>query len=566
MTVKKTMRAISLALVLCLLASSAPAQETSLRQFAESCLTEVFGYTADEAADFVFEAREDGSLAYWPKKHPAWVYTACRNEYGQLDAASPFHTVYIRFCGEGAVHELLKSIREQDWMSSWSEGSKAAFLDECLKSGINISTETYLAETPALALQGFFESCYGPAAGWTDALFDLRNCVFAEYGLTPEEAPFHVSGVRSFSLQRDHQSDAVRTYTLFEGGTYPEELKEAFSDPHLTGWTCSGGAVRTDESKCDPGKENGLGLAAFEKDGKRQLVQLNGLDGQWTAYPLGTNALYPTGDYRVTYVTRHNAFAVQYRLSDDETAAFYLSPGQTRQGECDQFYTSIGSYERINRKTGEAVWISLSGSGMPTWQKELTPDDLRYPVIDFPCYLGAAPITEFPTTPEAARQYACTGMPEGYVYTVGVNLRTRRSSRSASYGMLNAGTLLPVLERLPGDPSEWIRTKAGFLEGFVAGTYVCDGQTRSAGLSALPVAETLKETPLKKGTGLFDGTLQTLPAGTKMHVIIDNGDWLYVDAPRGEIGFLMDVNGIFGYVRRTDVTFLNTIPGLCWAE
>ena len=97
-------------------------------------------------------------------------------------------------------------------------------------------------------------------------------------------------------------------------------------------------------------------------------------------------------------------------------------------------------------------------------------------------------------------------------------------------------------------------------------TYVHDGQTQSARLSALPVAEAQKEIPLKKGTGLFDGTVQTLPSGTKMHVIIENGDWLYVDVPREEIGFLMDVDGTFGYVRKADVTFLSIIPGLDWAE
>ena len=303
-----------------------------------------------------------------------------------------------------------------------------------------------------------------------------------------------------------------------------------------------------------------------EKDGKRQLTQLSCLDGQWTIHPLGTNALYPAGDYRVTFDAQQNAFAVQYRLNDDETAAFYLSPDQANREHSTLSYTTIENYERVNQKTREAIWITLTRSGMPTWQKELTPDDLPYPVANFPCYLGIVPITEFPDTLQAARQSVYPGIPEGFVYSVGVNLRTQRSSRSATHGVLNAGTLLPVLERLPGDPSEWIRTKAGFLEGFVVDTYVHDGQTQSGHLSALPVVEAQKEIPLKKGTGLFDGTVQTLPAGTKMHVIIENDDWLYVDVPQGEIGFLMDVEGNFGYVRKTDVTFLPAIPGLDWAE
>lgn len=557
---------LALALALLLLFSCASAQAIGIREFAENCLTEVLGYTADEIKDFVFETREDGVLAYWPKDHPTWIYTTAYKNNVPLDSTTPFDTGYTGFCGENAVRDLLRTMKEKGWISEWSEGNKAALLDACLENNVRISTEMYLAETAAQGLQGFFESCYGPTAGWTDALFELRDSVFAEYGLTPEEIPFHMPGVRSFSRRRDHQKEVLRTYTLFDGGTYPDELKEAFSDPHLSGWACHSGALMYDEMEEKSGKGTGKGLAAFEKDGKRQLTQLSCLDGQWTIHPLGTNALYPAGDYRVTFDTQQNAFAVQYRLNDDETEAFYLTPDEAKREQYNLYFTIVNSYERVNRKTGEAVWISLNGSGMPTWQKELSPDGMGYPVANFPCYLGVSPITEFPITLEAARASVFPGMPEGYVYSVGVNLRTQRSSRSATHGVLNAGTLLPVLERLPGDPSEWIRTKAGFLEGFVVDTYVHDGQTQSANLSALPTVKAQKDIPLKKGTGLFDGTVQTLPAGTQMHVIIDNGDWLFVDVPQGEIRFLMDVEGTFGYVRKADVTFLPIIPGLDWAE
>ena len=556
-------RIIWLALVMALTVSVALADEQDLRQYAEDSLTEVYGYLEEEVRDFVFETRQDGSLAFWPKAHPGWIYTVFRGAYGQMDGTTPFHTGYSGYCGENAVRELLRKMREGGWISCWNEEAKAALLDACLEDNVRISTELYLSENANQALQGFFVSCYGPAAGWTEALWDLRDSVFAEYGLTPEETPFHVSGVRTFSRRRTYQKEVLRTCTLFEGGTYPDELKEAFSDSHLAGWACHSGALMYDEMEEKPGRRTGNGLAAFEKDGKRQLTQLSCLNGQWTINPLGTNAVYPTGDYRVTYDLQHNAFAVQYRLNDDETAAFYLSPNQAKREHSTLCSTVINSYERVNRKTGEAVWIGLYGSGMPTWNKELPLDEI---VANFPRYLGVIPITGFPTTLEGARHSVFPGLPEGYVYSGGVNLRTQRSSRSASHGVLNAGTLLPVLERLPGDPSEWIRTKVGFLEGFVVETYVGEGQTQTARLSALPVAEAQKEIPLKKGMGLFDGTVQTLPAGMKMHVIIENDDWLYVDVPQGEIEFLMDVDGTFGYVRKADVTFLSIIPGLDWAE
>ena len=203
---------------------------------------------------------------------------------------------------------------------------------------------------------------------------------------------------------------------------------------------------------------------------------------------------------------------------------------------------------------------------MPTWQKELTPGGISYPVVDFPSYLGVMPITEFPTDLKAALEYRYPDLPEGYVFSGGVNLRTQRSSRSRTHGVLNPGTLLPILERLPGDPNEWIRTRVGFLEGFVTDTYVHTSAPQAATQDALPVVETLKETALKNGTGLFDGSIQTLPAGTQMHVIIDNGDWLYVDVPQGGIHFLMDLEGFFGYVHKADVAFLPKPAGVDWAE
>ena len=565
MRIKKWM-ILSFVLVLCLTSAGAKAQVASIREFAEDCLTEVLGYTADEAKDFVFEEQEDGVLAYWPKAHPTWVYTTAYKNNTPLASTTPFDTGYTGFCGENAVRDLLRSMRHNGWIAAWSEENKAALIDACLEDNVRVSTELYLAESAAQALQYFFESCYGPTAGWTDALWELRDSVFAEYGLPPVETPFHVPGVRSISRRRDHQKEVLRTYTLFDGGTYPDELKEAFSDSHLAGWTCHSGALMYDAMIEMPGKGTGKGLAAFEKDGKRQLTQLSCLDGEWTIHPLGANALYPTGDYRVTFDTQQNAFAVQYRLNDDETEAFYLTPDEAKREQYNLYFTIVNSYERVNRKTGEAVWISLNGSGMPTWQKELSPDGMGYPVANFPCYLGVSPITEFPITLEAARASVFPGMPEGYVYSVGVNLRTQRSSRSASHGELKAGTLLPVLERLPGNPNDWVHTRVGFLEGFVVDVYVHDGQTQTARLSALPIVEAQKEISLKKGTGFFDGIVQTLPAGTKMHVIIEDDDWLYVDVPQGEIGFLMDADGAFGYVRKSDVTFLSTIPGLNWAE
>ena len=81
---------LALALVLLLLFSSASAQAVSIREFAEGCLMEVLGYTEEEVKDFVFEEREGGVLAYWPKEHPSWVYTTVYKNNVPLESTTPF--------------------------------------------------------------------------------------------------------------------------------------------------------------------------------------------------------------------------------------------------------------------------------------------------------------------------------------------------------------------------------------------------------------------------------------------------------------------------------------------
>ena len=65
---------------------------------------------------------------------------------------------------------------------------------------------------------------------------------------------------------------------------------------------------------------------------------------------------------------------------------------------------------------------------------------------------------------------------------------------------------------------------------------------------------------------MFDGTVGTYPAGTRMHVIFEAGDWLYVDIPSGEVSWLMDPDGTFGYVHKNDVEEMTASCLIDWAE
>ena len=70
----------------------------------------------------------------------------------------------------------------------------------------------------------------------------------------------------------------------------------------------------------------------------------------------------------------------------------------------------------------------------------------------------------------------------------------------------------------------------------------------------------------KNGTGLFAGTVASFPLGTKMHVVMEDGDLLYVDVPRGDMAYLMDPEGTFGYVKKDDVFMASLNCILDWME
>jgi hypothetical protein len=133
-------------------------------------------------------------------------------------------------------------------------------------------------------------------------------------------------------------------------------------------------------------------------------------------------------------------------------------------------------------------------------------------------------------------------------------------------GFLQQGAILPVLERLPGNPSDWIRTKVGDIDGYVVVTYTSlDGANASILTSRpLPVAKLKTDAPLLESVGLFAKTKAELKAGQVMHVIMDAGDWLYVVVPQGELGWFMDINGQYGYLKKDQLDVALTLPQLEW--
>lgn len=132
------------------------------------------------------------------------------------------------------------------------------------------------------------------------------------------------------------------------------------------------------------------------------------------------------------------------------------------------------------------------------------------------------------------------------------------------------GTLIPVQDTIPGDPFPWIKTTVGQMKGYVCEQYTsASGEASFSANHAIPlaVAQAQRDIALKSGTGWFDRTVQQLPAGTRMRVIMDQGDWYYVVVPRPEhtSDWLMDVSGTYGYVKKAEVQVGTLGVQLDWA-
>lgn len=568
-------RLLCLVAALLLALPAALAAPEDLIASAKSHLTEIYGYTMKEAEQFEFSFDGKDTLRFWHKDHPEWVYTA-NNRPRDPDtpsATSPFYTgQFFGYPGENDIRWVLNAARETGWFKNWDQAAMAAFR-EALRKAANIRVSVPLALgleagdiTAAQAVEGFFRSCLGEPYQWTAAARQWRDWVLKENGLLPEK-PYLAPDGLAVTVNSRRSGDFIITH--FEDNI-PDSLTAAFSHPQLAGWVCLGGVTQEQQVQGKP--TGGSGIAGFEKAGKRLLVMLfKDKEATWQVVPVGDNALYQN---RAIHFTMDNSFysmRIDYPLPDGELEAFTVMPVRLDKG---MFVCEIESYLHINLSPGHSLKANKAISG---WRLvETLPDGLQaQAALENAAVFGyldaISDISAFPRTPEAWFK-AMEGrlIPEGYAMLAGVNLREKTSSRSASLGEFKPGTLAKLLGFEQGDPYPWLHAQIGLKTGYASTSYVNPpasefGNATSA-TQPLPVAQAKKDMALKSGTGLFDGTLRELPAGTRMHVLCEEKGWLYVSVPRGEAGWLMDVEGTYGYVKPGEVSLAATSLQLDWLE
>lgn len=568
-------RLLSLLMLTALLVSPALADGESPRDSARSCLTEVYGYTPQEADSFEFQDDGKGMLRYWPKDHPEWVYThpyaTSGGEAAPGNAESPFYNGrFYGFPGESAIRDMLRVADQKGWFRQWDRQAIQDFNQALQDSGAFRPTASLAAGlasgtlTAAQAVEEFFRSCLGEPHLWTPAARQWRDAVLKEAGLAPA-APFSLPEGLPITVQgRGGESVTITQFVE----TVPEAIRGLFGHPRLAGFTCLGGVIR--EVKDTLSLVAGSGIAAFEKEGQRLLVMfLRDRNMSWQLFPVSETALRKNLPIALSMDDDYLKTRISCQISSDETEIFTVSP-DTRENQPP--LCQINSYQRVNHKTGEAL---KADNGPRGWFiTETLKDGMQAQataLLAVPGYMEAiTDIDAFPTTGDAWFNIGERLIPEGCAMLMGVHLRQKTSSRSASLGDFNPGTLDRVLGYEKGDPHPWLHAQIGLKTGYASSAYVNPPESEFGNASSftrlLPVAKTRKALALKNGTGLFGATVKELPQGAKMHVLYEEGGWLYVVVPRGEIGWLMDVEGSYGFVRAEDVVTASSALQLDWLE
>ena len=256
--------------------------------------------------------------------------------------------------------------------------------------------------------------------------------------------------------------------------------------------------------------------------------------------------------------------SIVYRLSETETERFLVRTGTRRMENLEGLGCSLLEYSRMDSATGEGFWLDVaSGSASKAVvyhaDGRVQEDTITAPI---PYSLEWLDVNAFPTTLTQCWQLKADELPEGYALSGGVHLRASTSSRGKDLGNYENGVLVKILGQEPGDPHPWYRVRVGSREGYMCSIYVHDDPQAYANRRA-PVGKTTKEVRLKDGASLLSRTVQTLPEGTRLHVLADCGSKLHVMIMEDE-NAPMPASGVDGYLPKDTVQLALTALQLEW--
>lgn len=535
--------------------------EETVIQHAKDLLTEVYGWSYEDSEKFIFHYDEaEGVLEYWPDEaHSAYCYRLYfdRATGRTMDAITPFYEGdYENYPGEGNIREIADAFVKNDWLHHWDSNSIRLFSDLLYRWG-EIEPTQRLSDgleaeniTASEAIRELWLSCLGPEEGWTHAASMWLKELLGEVIISvtaPEARESAAKPPQNEDVRIELKNNTICTASYFVESVPDETNLEQYINQ---GWKLVEGVLAQFSREGDDsfGDSSDQGLFILEKNATRIAVTLIRKHGQWESHAIGPCIL---SDREISITMTPMMLLPRFRINYGEQNGEAIS--------CVCVIDSIGMlhlyrYEITRVDTGSSFQLYDNGTDRWAWIMSSAEERSNGSQI---MYISSAEamlrFDELPKTSEDFAEWNQTRFPEGYAMVSGVHLREKKSSHSRDLGMLNPGTIVQILGKAEGDPFPWYEVRLGDLKGFVSSIYVCleeSGQPAASSYTLLPMGETVGETNLKSGTGLFDRTITKVAAGTQMHILFEKDGWCYVSIPGGDIGCTMDVEGTFGYIKR----------------
>lgn len=343
----------------------------------------------------------------------------------------------------------------------------------------------------------------------------------------------------------------------------PRELAAAMAKTVWADWQCLKGIRQIESRIGETGMRSGVAIAAVQKNGQTMLLHFYNSEGKaWKCLPAAEEKALLSGrefTFDAGLDRMYPTVKIVYPIKGGGREVFDLSLSRY-----EDYPIAVFGYRR-EAKDGSALIIGggkfgnsyftvekLSAAGKVTFSKELQ--------YFYPRRLEELDADRYPKSLEEVLGYI-KDHPQAFVEEYGMlsvtNMRQKTSSQSKKLGVYNGGTLARILGTEPGQIHPWYKVQVGQTVGYISEPYLHTANKESANFwhssKPLPVAKTIKAVDLKASPAAGTETVTALEKDIQMYVLADCGGWLHVCIPSVELGFWMDVEGTYGYLRTKDV-------------
>lgn len=348
----------------------------------------------------------------------------------------------------------------------------------------------------------------------------------------------------------------------------PDDLLTAMAITRWAGWQCVKGIRQEERIKKTSALKGGVALVAVQKDGQTMLLQFTCSESKtWNCFPAAEEKALLTGrgyDFDAVLDSSYPRVEMVYPCEDGGREVFRLSLNYRekepimfehyRREYADGSVLTIGA--RLNH---DLFFYVETKSSSGTANKE---EFLQYL---YPNLLEVLDADRYPKTIDEVLSFIAANprsVSNGYGILSSSNMRAKASSQSKTLGFYHIGTPAKILGTKPGKREPWYKVQVGQTIGYISGSYILPAENMFLHIpypcAPQTVGRTNKDCQLKSAASASAKMVTSLKAGASMYVLADCGDWLHVCIPKDNVGYFMDIEGTYGYLRVKDVTQADT--------